>query len=176
MWLNVAPEISHRRWGKTTPKTSDPWSGVTLFPWCCARPDKSGKKKEHKPKLLGPDFFLVGWGSSTWKGGGQKVWYVPWSPEKPNFRDIPGFLPGYPRGCTKSLRKTLCSLLFPSNEESYEKILLSEGGRAKKTSLKTEHPAEMTTFNDRVSHESKKLEASRDVVQRTSSKQMWSCK
>ena len=55
----------------------------------------SGKKKEPKPKLFGP--VRVGWGSSTWTGGGQKVRYVPRNQGNQTFwAGYPGILPGYP--------------------------------------------------------------------------------
>ena len=41
-----------------------------------------GKKEEHKPKLFWSGYLPLGWVSSTWKGGGQKVWYVPRNPQK----------------------------------------------------------------------------------------------
>ena len=51
------------------------------------------------------EYLWVGWGSSTWRGGGQKVRYVPPNPREPKL------LAGYPRifagispGCPKSLR------------------------------------------------------------------------
>ena len=61
----------------------------------------SGKKKEPKPKLLGPDIF--GWGESLLREGegGQKVRYAFRNPGKPNFwAGYPGILAGI------SLRKT----------------------------------------------------------------------
>ena len=56
--------------------------------------------------LLFPHFesgyFLVGWGSSTCSGGGQKVWYVPRNPGNQTFlAGYPGILPGYPGSARK---------------------------------------------------------------------------
>ena len=59
-------------------------------------------KLEHKLKLFGSRYFLLGWGSSTWSGGGQKVRYVPRKPGKTNFLvGYPGILAGVSQDCPK---------------------------------------------------------------------------
>ena len=53
-------------------------------------------------------YLRVGWGSSTWKGGGQKVGCVLRNPRKPNFLvGYPGIFAGISRRCPKSLRKKM---------------------------------------------------------------------
>ena len=76
---------------------------------------KSGKQKEHKPKLLGPDIFRLGGGLS--RSGGQKVRHVPRIPGKPNF--WAGILPGYPGGARKGLRKKGCVRFSSPNRETW---------------------------------------------------------
>ena len=62
-----------------------------------AQARRKSKKKEPKPKPLvwissgGVGVFHV---DSSWRDGGQKVWYVPRNPGKPNFlAGYPGILP-----------------------------------------------------------------------------------
>ena len=57
----------------------------------------SGKKKEPKPKLLGPDILWWGGPFSTWRG----------------WRDIPGFRRDIPEAPDKSEKKSLCSIFVP---------------------------------------------------------------
>ena len=66
------------------------------------------------PNFFGPDIFRWGWGSSMWRGGDQKVRYVLRSPWNQTFwRDIPGFLGGYPGGARKVWGKNACQFLVP---------------------------------------------------------------
>ena len=54
-------------------------------------------------------FFRVGWGSSTWMGGRQKVRYVPRNQGNQIFwAGYPGILLGYPRGARKVWEKKAC--------------------------------------------------------------------
>ena len=82
----------------------------------------SGKKKEHKDKLFGSGDRPVGWGSSTRRGGGQKLRARPrkfvflgFRREESGMsrefcRDVPD-----PWGCSKSLcKKTSCAFFVPS--------------------------------------------------------------
>ena len=64
-------------------------------------------------------YFPVGWGSSTRRGGGQKVRYVPRNTGKSNFLGgISQDFAGISRRCPKSLRnKSLCSIPFPIWEQ-----------------------------------------------------------
>ena len=63
-------------------------------------------------------YFLVGWGSSTWRGGGQKVQYVPRNPGNQTFlAGYPGILPGYPGSARKVWEKNVwVQFLSPKNE------------------------------------------------------------
>ena len=69
---------------------------------------KSGKKKEHKPKLFWAGYLPVEWGSSMWKGWGRKVRHVP-RKHVPRNQGKPNFLGGiswefllvYPGGARK---------------------------------------------------------------------------
>ena len=81
-------------------------------------------------------YLRVGWGSSTWRGDGQKVWYVLRNPGKPNFwRDIPGFLAGISRVCPRSLRKKgLCSMA-PTKKVGGSKGDTHKGDREKLTEI-----------------------------------------
>ena len=75
---------------------------------------KSGRKKEPKPKLFGPD-ISSGVGVFHVNGWGPKSSIRPSKPGKFNLlgRDIPGFA-GISRGRPKSLRKkSLCSVSVP---------------------------------------------------------------
>ena len=69
----------------------------------------SGKKKDPKPKLFGPD--ICGWGGGLPREG-QKVRYVLRSPGKPKFPNFlagdPGIFAGISQGRPKSLRKKVC--------------------------------------------------------------------
>ena len=50
----------------------------------------------------------MGWGSSTWRGGGQKVRYVPRNPGNQTFlAGYPGILPGYPGSARKVWEKNV---------------------------------------------------------------------
>ena len=73
-----------------------------------------GKRKENKPKLLGPD--ILGWcGGLPREGVGAKKFgmSVETQENQTFWRDIPGFWPDIP-GHPKSLRKKcLCSILVP---------------------------------------------------------------
>ena len=73
----------------------------------CFSSEKSGKKNEPKPKLLGPDIFRWGWGSSTWRGGGPKSSVCPSKPGKSRnfFGGISRDFAGISRRHPKSLRK-----------------------------------------------------------------------
>ena len=75
---------------------------------------KSGKKKEPKPKLFGPDIF--GWGGGFARDGvGAKKFGMSFETQgyQTFWRDIPVFA-GISRGRPKSLRKKgLCSILVP---------------------------------------------------------------
>ena len=59
-------------------------------------------KKEPKPKLFGPDIF--GWGGGLPREGvGAKKFVMSFETQgnQTLWRDIPGFLPGYPKGARK---------------------------------------------------------------------------
>ena len=81
--------------------------------------EKSGKKKEHKPKLLGPDVFRWGGGLPR-EGVGAKKFGVPLETlgNQPFGRDIPRFWLGYPGGARKVETKQvcLCSIFEPLKE------------------------------------------------------------
>ena len=67
----------------------------------------SGKKKEFKAKLFGPDIF--GWGGGLPREGlGAKKFGMSFETQgNQTFgRDVPGFLPGYPSGIPKPPVKT----------------------------------------------------------------------
>ena len=73
------------------------------------------EEKGTQTQTFGSGDLPVGWGSSTWRDGGQKVRYVPRNPGKPNFlAGYPGIFAGISLKCPKSLRKkSLCSILVP---------------------------------------------------------------
>ena len=59
----------------------------------------------------------MGWGSSTRRGGGQKVWYVPRNQGNQTFlAGYPGILPGYPEIARKVWEKKVwVQFSFPKN-------------------------------------------------------------
>ena len=80
--------------------------------------EESGKKKEPKPKLFGPDIFGWGGGFAREGVGAKKFGMCFETQENQTFwRDILGFCrdtPGCPKTAAKSLRKKgLCSILVP---------------------------------------------------------------
>ena len=84
--------------------------------------DHSGKKKEPKSKLLGPDIF--GWGGGLPREGvGAKKFAMSFEAQgNQTFRwDIPGFLPGYPGGARKVWEKQVrVQFLAPNTEQPEE--------------------------------------------------------
>ena len=93
---------------------------------------KSGKKKDPNPNFRSGYYFRVGWGSSTWRGGGQKVRYVFGKPGKPNFLPgYPGILLGYPGGARKVREKKVC-VQFSSSKKGGDKEGGEEGKRGKR--------------------------------------------
>ena len=72
-----------------------------ILPFFLSAYTRSGKKNEHKPKLFGPDIF--GWGGGLPREGvGAKKFGTSFKTQNQTFwRDIPGFLPGYPGGARK---------------------------------------------------------------------------
>ena len=87
---------------------------------------RSGKKKEHKPKRLGPDIFWWGEGSLPREGvGGQKVRYLARNPRKTNFLvGCPGILVGTPLGVPEKFERFVfyCG---GSENSSQEKTVLA---------------------------------------------------
>ena len=74
----------------------------------------SGKKKEPKPKLFGPDIFRWGGGLPRKGVGGQEVRHVPQSQGNQTlWRDIPGFCWDIPAVPEKFEKKCLHSILVP---------------------------------------------------------------
>ena len=77
------------------------------------------QEKEHKPKLLVPDFFRWGGGLPRERGGGQKVRYVPRNPGKPNFLvGYPGIFAGMSWGRPRSWRRKKFVFMFWPLEKS----------------------------------------------------------
>ena len=57
-----------------------------------------------QPQTFWSGYLPAGWGSSTWRGGGQRVWHVPRNPWNRKFWwDIPGFCRDIPRVHTKGV-------------------------------------------------------------------------
>ena len=92
----------------------------------------TGKKKSPNTNLWS-GYLPVEWGSSTWRGRGQKVRYVPRDQGNQTFwRDILGFA-GIFRGSPKSLRKTNCVLfLSPTNMQHLFRGIISPNQRSYK--------------------------------------------
>ena len=68
--------------------------------------EQSGKKKEPKPKLFGPDIFRWGGGLPREWGGSQTVRYVPRNQGNQTFlAGYPGILLGYLGGARKVWEK-----------------------------------------------------------------------
>ena len=82
-------------------------------PFSCPRntifgTQKSGTKKEPKPKLLSPDIFWWVGGLPREGGGGRKVRYVPRNPGNQTFlAGYPGIWPGYPGSARKVWEKNV---------------------------------------------------------------------
>ena len=74
-WLELVKAI----WG----------SQMSLQQWVLMMPQKMSRqiKQERRAQnhTFGSGYLPVGWGSSAWRGGGQKVRYVTRNPVKPNF-------------------------------------------------------------------------------------------
>ena len=88
---------------------------------------RSGKKKEPKPKLFGPD--ILGWGGVFHvKGRGPKSSVCPLKPGKPNFfGGISRDFAGISRGCPKSLGKNkfvfnFCSVFESRTKQTLQKV------------------------------------------------------
>ena len=82
------------------------------------KPNLSGKKKEPKPKLFGPDIFRWG-GGLPGEGVGAKKFGVSLEARETKFfwRDMPGEFAGISRKHPKSLRKNICvQYSFPNLE------------------------------------------------------------
>ena len=90
---HLSARLPYPFWG---PAKSEPKKAIKI----------AEKKKEHKPKLLGPDIFRLG-GLPRAAWGPRKCRYVPRHPGKPNFlAGYPGNFAGISRGGSpKSLRK-----------------------------------------------------------------------
>ena len=81
--------------------------GETRVPFQVA--PSSGKKMKPKPKLFDPDIF--GWGGGLPREGvGAKKFGMSFETQgnQTCWRDIPGFMAGYPGGRPKSLRQKSC--------------------------------------------------------------------
>ena len=95
------------RWKADPPYNPPPRPFLTYMAKCGAESRRydSGKRKEHKPKLFGPDILRWGGGLPR-EGGGPKSSVCPSKPEKPNFfGGISRDFAGISRGRPKSLRK-----------------------------------------------------------------------
>ena len=88
------------------PKRFDPDTRKTLV---------SGKRKEPKPKLFGPDISGVGRGVFHVKGWGAKKFGMPLETREIKLfgRDIPGFCRDIPAAPEKFEKNNLCSILVP---------------------------------------------------------------
>ena len=72
------------------------------LPTKCSKELLSGKKKEPKPKLFGPDIF--GWGGGLpCEGVGAEKFGMPFETQgnQTFWAGYPGILPGYPRKARK---------------------------------------------------------------------------
>ena len=89
----------------------------------CTR-DFFREEKGTQTQTFWSGYLRVGWGSSTWRGGGQKVRYVLRNPGKPNFwAGYPGILGGISRGRPRSsTRKSLCSILVRDLWEMFSRL------------------------------------------------------
>ena len=88
--------------------------------WGQKGPSAQGKKMEYKPKLLGPDIFRWGGGSSAQRGGGQNVRYVPRNPGKTNFlAGYAGILPGCPGGARRVIKKKFVFNVCPLSAKGH---------------------------------------------------------
>ena len=83
------------------------WSS-RFFLWffCCRFLAILQGRKRAQTQTLWFGYLRVGWGSSTWSGGGQKVRYVLRKPGKPNFlAGYPGNFAGMSGGARKVREK-----------------------------------------------------------------------
>ena len=72
---------------------------------------RSRQEKRTQTQTFWSGYLREGWGSSPWRGGGQKVRCVIRNPGKPNF--LAGY-PGYPGGARKRWEEKVCvQFLFP---------------------------------------------------------------
>ena len=93
---------------------------------------QGGDKIQARKRNPNPNFlvwiFSGGWGSSTWRGGGQKVRYVLRNPGKPNFwAGYPGILPGYLGGALKVWEKKVC-VQFSSPKDRCDRVFFVRVG------------------------------------------------
>ena len=73
IWCVIQEYPKIERWG------SAGWAQIWLW-LCLGRPLEKGTQTQ----TFWSGYFQVGWGSSTWRGGGQKVRYGLRNPGKPN--------------------------------------------------------------------------------------------
>ena len=72
------------------------------------------EEKRTQTQTFWSGYLRAGWGSSTWRGGGQKVRYVPRNQGNQTYlAGYPGILPGYPGGARKVWKKNLCWFFGP---------------------------------------------------------------
>ena len=84
--------------------------------YCCGKSSLIvlGQEKRAQTQTVRSADLLVGWLSSTWSSGGQKVQYVHQSPGKTKvLAGYPGLLPGYPGGARKLEEKKSVFYFWP---------------------------------------------------------------
>ena len=121
------PELPDLAWNSQTDPSPrhprPPENGRILFCFPESGCSLSGTKQEPKPKLLSPDIFWWGGGSSTRRGEGQKVRYAPRNPGNQTFlAGYPGILPGYPGSARKVWEKNVWVLFLAPTLESLESL------------------------------------------------------
>ena len=115
----------------TRPFFLPPLLAVPPFPlvWATLAPF-FGPEKGTQTQTFWSGYFRVGWGSSTWTGGGQKVRYVPRNQGNQTFwAGYPGILLGYPGSTRKVWEKKVC-VQFPFPIFPPQKVLCSVERRA----------------------------------------------
>ena len=115
------------------------------FVWCVFL----RQEKRAQTRTFGSRYLSVGWGSSTWTSGGQKLRYVPGSPGRQTFwLDVLGFLPGRPGGARKVREKQFVLNSRPLRSRTSHSAILYQAKMGQHNLAKTKnvHDAQVKTL------------------------------